>query len=166
VASQPQRTSFEVAGETVEVAYRLTRDGLVAAGHEDVELVSAEPGEVVLAVRGVERRLAVAAHEDAVYVDGDGWSVSLRLLPRFPDPSAAVAAGSLVAPMPGSVVAVHVAAGDRVVTGQRLLVLEAMKMQHPVTAPADGVLTSVDVTVGAQVDSGALLAVIDTTEAP
>jgi propionyl-CoA carboxylase alpha chain len=166
VASQPQRTSFEVAGETVEVAYRLTRDGLVAAGHEGVELVSASPGEVVLAVRGVERRLAVAAHADAVYVDGDGWSVSLRLLPRFPDPSAAVAAGSLVAPMPGSVVAVHVAAGDRVVTGQRLLVLEAMKMQHPVTAPADGVLTSVDVTVGAQVDSGALLAVIDTTEAP
>jgi len=112
-------------------------------------------------VDGVERRLRVAAHGDDVRVDGDGWSVALRVLPRFPDPSAAVAAGSLVAPMPGSVVAVDVAPGDRVVAGQRLLVLEAMKMQHPVTAPADGAVTSVDVSVGDQVGAGAVLAVLE-----
>ncbi|GAA4304142.1 biotin carboxylase N-terminal domain-containing protein [Klenkia terrae] len=155
VVSQPQRTAFE----TAEVSYRLTRDGL--QGPEGVELVSAEPHEVVLTVHGVERRLSVAVHGDDVWVDGDGWSVPLRVLPRFPDPSAAVAAGSLVAPMPGSVVAVHVSVGDRVTAGQRLLVLEAMKMQHPVTAPADGVVTSVDVVVGAQVEAGAVLTVLE-----
>jgi propionyl-CoA carboxylase alpha chain len=155
VPSQLQRTAFE----TGEVSYRLTRDGLV--GHPGVELVSAAPDEVVLAVDGVERRLAVAVHGDDLFVDGDGWAVALRALPRFPDPSAAVAAGSLVAPMPGSVVAVHVAAGDRVTAGQRLLVLEAMKMQHPVTAPADGVVVSVDVVVGAQVEAGAVLTVLE-----
>jgi len=155
VPSQLQRTAFE----TGEVSYRLTRDGLV--GHPGVELVSAAPDEVVLAVDGVERRLAVAVHGDDLFVDGDGWAVALRALPRFPDPSAAVAAGSLVAPMPGSVVAVHVAAGDRVTAGQRLLVLEAMKMQHPVTAPADGVVVSVDVAVGAQVEAGAVLTVLE-----
>ena len=45
-------------------------------------------------------------------VEGDGWAVALRALPRFPDAAAAVAEGSLVAPMPGTVVAVHVAEGD------------------------------------------------------
>ncbi len=63
--------------------------------------------------------------------------------------------------MPGSVVAVDVAPGDRVTAGQRLLVLEAMKMQHPVTAPADGAVTSVDVSVGDQVGAGAVLAVLE-----
>ncbi|GHE08745.1 ATP-binding protein [Klenkia taihuensis] len=159
VPSQLQRAAFAHGEETVEVGYRLTRDGL--AGVPGTALVSATPKAVVLAVDGVERRLRVAAYDDDVRVDGDGWSVALRLLPRFPDPSAAVAAGSLVAPMPGSVVAVHVAPGERVGAGQRLLVLEAMKMQHPVTAPADGVVTSVDVAVGDQVEAGAVLTVLE-----
>jgi propionyl-CoA carboxylase alpha chain len=87
--------------------------------------------------------------------------VALRALPRFPDAVAAVAAGSLVAPMPGTVTAVHVATGDRVAAGRPLLVLEAMKMQHPVVAGTSGVVRSVDVVPGAQVDAGAVLAVIE-----
>jgi propionyl-CoA carboxylase alpha chain len=164
VPFQPQRTAFEVAGETVEVGYRHSRDGLVVDGRDDVVLVSASPDEVVLEVAGVERRLTVTAADDVVDVDGDGWSVALRVLPRFPDPADTVAEGSLVAPMPGAVVAVHVAEGDVVTAGQPLLVLEAMKMQHPVVAPAAGVVRSLDVQVGAQVDAGAVLTVIEPTE--
>jgi propionyl-CoA carboxylase alpha chain len=63
--------------------------------------------------------------------------------------------------MPGTVIAVHVAAGEPVAAGQPLLVLEAMKMQHPVVAPAAGVVGSLDVVVGAQVEAGAVLAVIE-----
>jgi acyl-CoA carboxylase subunit alpha len=103
---------------------------------------------------------------DAVDVDGPGWSVSLRVLPRFPDAAAAVAEGSLVAPMPGAVVAVSVAAGDVVTAGQQLLVLEAMKMQHPVVAPTAGIVRSLEVAVGTQVEAGAVLAVIEPTEEP
>jgi propionyl-CoA carboxylase alpha chain len=77
-----------------------------------------------------------------------------------------VAEGSLVAPMPGTVTAVHVAAGDAVTAGQPLLVLEAMKMQHPVVATATGVIRSLDAVLGAQVDAGAVLAVIEPTEEP
>ena len=58
--------------------------------------------------------------------------MTLTVLPRFPEPDAAEAAGSLVAPMPGAVLRVVVAAGDDVVAGQLLVVLEAMKMEHQV----------------------------------
>ena len=160
VPSQPQRVAFALGDETLDVEYRLTRDGLLT--HlPGLRLVSATPDEVVVELAGVEHRLAVAVDGDLVDVDGDGWAVALRELPRFPDAAAVMAQGSLVAPMPGTVVAVHVAAGDRVAAGQPLLVLEAMKMQHPVVAPADGVVGSVDATVGAQVEAGAVLAVIE-----
>jgi len=164
VPSQSERVSFEAAGRRVEVGYRVTRGGLRLEGRDDVVLASATPDEVVLEVAGVEHRLAVRLDGDLADIDGDGWSVGLRVLPRFPDAAAAIAEGSLVAPMPGAVVAVDVAAGDQVMAGQRLLVLEAMKMQHPVVAPTAGVVRSLDVEVGAQVDAGAVLAVIEPTE--
>jgi acetyl/propionyl-CoA carboxylase alpha subunit len=66
----------------------------------------------------------------------------------------------LTAPMPGSILRVEVAAGDRVAARQPLLVLEAMKMEHPLLAPIDGVVESVAVEVGATVQAGdALLAI-------
>jgi propionyl-CoA carboxylase alpha chain len=161
VLSQFERAAFDRAGETVEVGYRHTRSGLLVEARDDVVLVSATPEEVVLEVSGVEHRLAVTIAGEAVDVDGDGWAMSLTELPRFPDASAHVAAGSLVAPMPGTVTAVHVAVGDEVSAGQPLLVLEAMKMQHPVVAGTAGVVRSLDVVPGAQVDAGSVLAVIE-----
>jgi propionyl-CoA carboxylase alpha chain len=162
VPSQFARAAFEVSGRTVEVGYRSTRGGLLVEGRDDVVLVSAAPDEVVLEVDGVERRFRTFGADGAdVVVEGDGWAVELRALPRFPDAAASVAEGSLVAPMPGTVTAVHVAVGDAVTAGQRLLVLEAMKMQHPVVAGASGVVRSVDVVPGAQVDAGTVLAVIE-----
>jgi propionyl-CoA carboxylase alpha chain len=63
--------------------------------------------------------------------------------------------------MPGTVVRVSVEAGDRVEAGDTVLVLEAMKMQHTVTAPTGGVVTEIDVRPGAQVAAGEVLAVVD-----
>ena len=63
--------------------------------------------------------------------------------------------------MPGTVTAVHVTVGDEVTAGQQLLVLEAMKMQHPVVAGTSGVVRSLDVVPGAQLDAGTVLAVIE-----
>jgi propionyl-CoA carboxylase alpha chain len=62
--------------------------------------------------------------------------------------------------MPGSVLRVEVEAGDRVTKGQPVLVLEAMKMEHRIAAPADGVVSGVHVEKGQQVDAGAVLAII------
>jgi pyruvate carboxylase subunit A/propionyl-CoA carboxylase alpha chain len=90
--------------------------------------------------------------------------VQFVLEPRFPDPDAAVALGSLLAPMPGTVLRVGATVGDRVAAGQPLIWMEAMKMEHTVTAPSDGVLVELNVEPGAQVDVGAVLARVDNPE--
>jgi 3-methylcrotonyl-CoA carboxylase alpha subunit len=73
--------------------------------------------------------------------------------------------GTIKAPMHGKVVAVFVAAGDRVERGQRLAVVEAMKMEHVLTAPAGGEIAEVTAEAGAQVVEGARLMVVKIDEA-
>ncbi|MFY9920029.1 MAG: acetyl-CoA carboxylase biotin carboxyl carrier protein subunit, partial [Mycobacterium sp.] len=116
---------------------------------------------VVLAVDGVDRPFDVARYGDDVFVDSTLGPVQLVALPRFPDPTAALAHGSLLAPMPGSVLRVGAAVGDAVTAGQPLIWLEAMKMEHTVVAPGDGVLVELNVEPGQQVEVGAVLARVD-----
>jgi 3-methylcrotonyl-CoA carboxylase alpha subunit len=66
--------------------------------------------------------------------------------------------------MPGRIIAVEVAAGDSVTRGQKLLTLEAMKMEHSLTAPFDGVVAELNAEVGAQVQVEALLVRIEMVE--
>ncbi|WP_410618814.1 acetyl/propionyl/methylcrotonyl-CoA carboxylase subunit alpha [Amycolatopsis sp. cmx-8-4] len=159
VRSAGQRKVFSIGDREYEVVYTLGRDGLRAEGY-DAELVGAEPGRVVLDVAGVRRTFDVARHDGVSYVDSALGSVALTAAPRFADPDAALAAGSLVAPMPGTVVRLAVQAGDPVKAGDPLLWLEAMKMEHRIAAPADGVVTELPVTVGQQVEVGTILAVV------
>ncbi|GLY41947.1 acetyl/propionyl-CoA carboxylase subuit alpha [Amycolatopsis sp. NBRC 101858] len=163
VRSAGQRKVFSVSDREYEVVYSLTRDGLKAEGH-DVELVTAGPGRVVLDVAGVRRTFDVARYDGVSYVDSALGSVALTAAPRFADPDAALAAGSLVAPMPGTVVRLAVQAGDPVKAGDPLLWLEAMKMEHRIAAPADGVVAELPVTVGQQVEVGTILAVVGEAE--
>ena len=74
---------------------------------------------------------------------------------------AAAADGAIVAPMPGKVTSVEVAAGEAVTKGQRLLTLEAMKMEHGLVAPFDGVVAQLNATAGSQVQVDAVLAKIE-----
>jgi acetyl/propionyl-CoA carboxylase alpha subunit len=147
------------------VEYRFNRTGLVLAGDEPVQLVSTAPDEVVLAdADGVACRFAVARYGTDVYVDSSRGPVHLDVLPRFPEPGSSLAKGSLVAPMPGNVIRLGAQVGDTVTAGQPLIWLEAMKMEHSITAPADGVLSSLDVTTGQQVEVGAVLARVEAPE--
>ncbi|MFD8520366.1 acetyl/propionyl/methylcrotonyl-CoA carboxylase subunit alpha [Streptomyces capillispiralis] len=153
--SLPQTKRYELAGEEHEVRYRHTRDGLAADG---VRVVHADAGLVVLDVDGVRRRFEVSRYGDRVYVG----ATALTALPRFPDPAAQHAPGSLLAPMPGTVVRIAegLAEGARVEAGQPLLWLEAMKMQHRITAPATGTLSALHAVTGQQVEPGTVLAVV------
>ncbi|MFC6287183.1 acetyl/propionyl/methylcrotonyl-CoA carboxylase subunit alpha [Nocardioides sp. GCM10027113] len=164
VVSQPHTTRFAVGDDEVEVAWFGGRDGYTVDGCEVVGVVSTSSTSdwaVTLEAGGVRTTYEVALAQDRVDVDSAQGHVSLRLLPRFTDPADAVASGSLLAPMPGTVVSVAVAAGDEVAAGQQVLVLEAMKMQHTVSAPHAGVVAQIDVEPGRQVAAGEVLAVVE-----
>ncbi|KDN80848.1 hypothetical protein KCH_73380 [Kitasatospora cheerisanensis KCTC 2395] len=159
--SQPQHKRYRTAdGAELDVRYRLTRDGLRAEDHPDVELLGSTPESVDLAVGPLRRRYRIARYGDQVHVDGPTEHHTLTVLDRFPDPAAQLAPGTLLAPMPGTVVRIAAEPGRHVTAGQPLLWLEAMKMEHQVTAPADGVLTELPATVGQQVETGTVLAVV------
>ena len=72
--------------------------------------------------------------------------------------------GDSIAPIPGKVIAVDVSEGDTVTAGQRLMVLEAMKMEHALTAPFDGTIRDLAAAAGSQVQVEALLCVVDPNE--
>ena len=158
VRAAPPRVAyrgFEVVGATVN-----------GASPGDVRVHRATATEVDLEVDGVRRifsvhRISRVHDADLVYVDGGGAWSALVEEPRFGDPAPTMQAGSLLAPMPGTVVEVLAAAGDQVRSGQPLLVLEAMKMRQRIAAPGDGTLTELRVEVGRQVDTGAVLAILE-----
>ncbi|MFO0724408.1 MAG: acetyl-CoA carboxylase biotin carboxylase subunit [Myxococcota bacterium] len=108
----------------------------------------------------VETRV-VALRGARAWVSGRGGRCfAIDLAPRFPEKAAAHQVGEAVAPMPGKIVLVPVKVGDTVRRGDTLVVLEAMKMEHPVRAPEDGVVESLAAAVGAQVEAEAVLAVV------
>jgi acetyl/propionyl-CoA carboxylase alpha subunit len=169
-ATHGQRTEFGHGEETLLVEYHLDRGGQLAALMVDgrpidgARLLGATAAEAVVEIGGVRRTYRVRRSGEGVHVSGPAGQLDLRELPRYPDPSAQAAAGSLLAPMPGSVIRVDVAEGDSVTAGQPLLVLEAMKMEHEIVAPTDGTVAALGVGVGDQVDAGALLAAIEARE--
>jgi acetyl/propionyl-CoA carboxylase alpha subunit len=165
VRSQDQHAAYLIDGEQHEVSYRLDAGGLrVTVDGRPLPgagLGAARPDHVELTAGGIARQFSVHRVGGTVYVDSPLGSAVLTEAERFPEPGALAVAGSLLAPMPGTVVRVAVAAGDAVVTGAPLVVLEAMKMEHVVSAPADGIVTEVAVRAGQAVDAGAELARVE-----
>lgn len=90
-------------------------------------------------------------------IDGGGERLMMRLARTDGGGAGAASDGAILSPMPGKVISVDVAAGQSVTKGQKLLVLEAMKMEHALTAPFDGVVAELNAVAGAQVQVEALL---------
>jgi propionyl-CoA carboxylase alpha chain len=158
VPSQPRTRRLRLGDEELVVEYRAEGGRLVS---DLADVAVAEPDHVSLVVDGLTETYRIAVGDGAVDVDGPGGSVSFDVVPTFVDPADVVAEGSLLAPMPASVVQVGVEAGQEVAKGDVVVVLEAMKMQHTITAPTDGVVAELAVAAGQQVESGAVLAVIE-----
>jgi propionyl-CoA carboxylase alpha chain len=159
-----QSIELRTAGRTLLVAYRLGREQhLTVDGHPlDGQVLAAGPTQVTCSVDGVTVTHRVVVDGATVHVDGADGAVTFEVVPRFADPADAThAAGSLVAPMPGSITRLAVAVGDEVDAGQVLVALEAMKMEHQVRAPAAGRVVEVHVRVGDQVEGGHPLLVLE-----
>ncbi|MEW1890636.1 biotin carboxylase N-terminal domain-containing protein [Streptomyces sp. NPDC085659] len=167
--SQPQlrRYRSEPDGGEHEITYRPTREGL-STGTDGIRVVSAGRARVTLEHDGVTRHFDVFPDDGTVYVDTASGAYTFTALPRFTDPADRTEPGSLLAPMPGTVVrlADGLAEGAAVVAGQPLIWLEAMKMEHRILAPASGTLTALHAAPGLQVEVGALLAVVTESADP
>jgi len=100
----------------------------------------------------------------SAFVSGQGQAWLLTPWRKDGMSGGAASSGSILAPMPGMVIAVAVAAGDKVTKGQKLLTLEAMKMEHSLTAPFDGVVAELNAATGTQVQVEALLVRIEASE--
>ncbi|WP_344603789.1 biotin carboxylase N-terminal domain-containing protein [Sporichthya brevicatena] len=122
--------------------------------------VGAEVAEWTVARRGPARDIDA----DEVVVRGGGRAIALGVAPRFRTGRHDTAAAGPVSSLPGTVVEVRVAEGETVAAGAVLAVVEAMKMQHPITAPYDAVVTSVLVTPGQAVEAHQLLLELTETE--
>ncbi|WP_061933578.1 biotin carboxylase N-terminal domain-containing protein [Aureimonas sp. AU22] len=106
-----------------------------------------------------KRHPAVAIAGGVAFLDGEAW-------PFGPRRSAGAGTqsegdGAILSPMPGTVIAVHVGEGQSVAKGEKLMVLEAMKMEQALVAPFSGIVTALKVAQGAQVPEGTLLARIE-----
>ncbi|MGV0577856.1 biotin carboxylase N-terminal domain-containing protein [Mycolicibacterium elephantis] len=115
-------------------------------------------------VDGVTRVLQVVADGDLagdagarVWVNGGEGQVAMTVEPRFVVSSIDSVVGGPTSPMPGTVQSVHVSEGQRVSAGERLVVVEAMKMEHVIRASADAVVTKVHIEAGQAVAAGSLL---------
>jgi 3-methylcrotonyl-CoA carboxylase alpha subunit len=156
---------FEMGGETVDVAIRHGRDGLAvelpdatvpASGTLDAD------GRIAATIDGVRvtGRAIFAADAVTVFLAGEEYRLD-TIDPLTPSSGRGGSAGHLMAPMPGTVIAVSVAAGDAVKKGAHLVVVEAMKMEHTIAAPRDGIIAKVAVAVGDLVAEGAELVALE-----
>ena len=161
----PERIQLAHRDEAITVHYRARRDGSFVIGEvadEGSALVhSWSPSRLDIEYNGSRRVLQTTRHGDHIHLTGGGGGITFQLVPRFSVPQPEVPGGAIAAPMPGKVIALHVDERDSVVAGQVVAVIEAMKMENHLRAPADGTVIEILIAVGDQVEKDALLMVID-----
>ena len=163
-----QDVAFLVGDQRVEVRYVAEPDGrfmVECGGHSGlVGCADWSPSAIALEIDGVRRRFQVAVDGDATYLHGPLGGAMLVEQPRFPSRGGDELGGGCLAPMPGIVRQVLVQPGDRVEKGTVMVVLEAMKMEHPLVANGPATVTAVRVEVGQMVDPDAVMVVLEAVE--
>jgi len=117
-------------------------------------------GWIDLEHEAVQARFVVHELDTVTYVNGLGWQTRHAHTPRFASAEVSATARGTTAPLPGTVRAVLVSAGERVSAGQSLVVLDAMKIEHHIAAEADGEVVDVRVQPGERVDAHQVLVVL------
>ena len=183
VALSPSLKDWASAGKLASrFAYTLEEQSaefrVVALGHETyrveesaathtIEVVDDKSGAAHILIDGVQKSLSYFAKDQSrIDLAIEGHSVVLdNLLSRAKAAGDAALSGHVRAPMHGNILRLHVAVGDRVAEGQKLAVLEAMKMEHEINATVAGVVTAVNAAAGDQVPANTLIVEIEKADA-
>jgi len=165
-----QKLVLEHAGQSVTVLYRSLRDDRFRFEPTDeaeaalARIHACCESRIDAEIDGHRVSARVTRTGDRLIVQGPNGDLTFTEQPRFALPSAAQTAGGFVAQMPGKVLDLRVELGDRVNVGDTVIVLEAMKMEHPIRAGESGIVTDIRVSEGEQVEAGALLLVVEPAE--
>ncbi len=158
----PQEVVLRFRGERIPVRYRRERDGRFRFEEGPrARLHEATEGRVDAEIDGLRTRARITREGPLALVQMPAGDLEFEIEPRFEVPGEEVVVGGFRAPMPGRVLEVRVGVGTRVRVGEVLVVLEAMKMEHPIRAPEAGVVAELRVAKGDQVEAGTLLLVVE-----
>ncbi|HYW56219.1 MAG TPA: acetyl/propionyl/methylcrotonyl-CoA carboxylase subunit alpha [Polaromonas sp.] len=156
-----RRFEFEFHGETAQAELSYLHDGalqLAAGGVSGLLTFARGGGAVTLGFGALRLAATIYRRGEVVHVFAQRGATQITVIDRLAHAGESHGeAGRLTAPMPGKVVSFSVKAGDKVEKGQALAVMEAMKMEHTIAAPADGVVQELLYAPGDQVAEGAEL---------
>jgi len=153
--------TFVLDGEEIFVEYKLINKNKFLVFNSEVEVVNIDDKYIDLVFDGVRVKSRISEDAEFILVHIPSGDVSFEVKPRFSMPGLEVQAGGLVAPMPGKVVDLKVKKGSKVKSGETLVILEAMKMEHSIKASEDGVISDIFIKENDQVENGAVLMVVD-----
>ena len=153
--------TFLLDGEEIFVEYKLINKNKFLVFNSEVEVVNIDDKYIDLVFDGVRVKSRISEDAEFILVHIPSGDVSFEVKPRFSMPGLEVQAGGLVAPMPGKVVDLKVKKGSKVKSGETLVILEAMKMEHSIKASEDGVISDIFIKENDQVENGAVLMVVD-----
>ncbi len=138
----------------------------VGADNHHLVVTDIDDNAMTLEVDGLSHRYHFHSEAPAtLYLASDSLSMMLADSTRIPpEAEEAAGGGTITAPMHGQLLSIDVAAGDAVTKGQRIAVLEAMKMQHELIAPGDGAVVDVMAVAGKQIGAGDLIMMLELEE--
>ena len=156
-----QRIKLLILKNEIEVKYQLKRNGLFEVMGTSCNIHAVDESGIDVEIGSHRFFAQVTRAGNQILINMPFGDLDAIILPRFTEPGNEVPEGGLVAPMPGKVIEVKVKKGDKVKTGDTLIIIEAMKMEHAIKATAPGKVTKLMVALNQQVDNGATLLVLD-----
>ncbi len=156
-AASPWDSLSGAIGFRANAPARITQSLVVDGVHHIARMLNEDDHPMTRLIGLSATRVIAFENGSAFDVSAFGWGGAA--------PGGVAADGALRAPMPGKVVATPARPGDKVARGQAVVVLEAMKMEHALVAPFDGVVAEIGVAVGDQVTADTVLAVVKAPDA-
>ena len=156
-----QRVKLLFVEDEIEVKYKLNRDNLYEVMGSTCEIYHCDSAGIDMAIDSLRFYSHVTMVGSEILINMPFGDIDTSVLPRFLEPGNDVPEGGLIAPMPGKVIDVKVKKGSKVKTGDTLVIIEAMKMEHSIKATETGKIAKVMIQLNDQVDNGATLLVLE-----
>jgi len=156
-----QRVKLLFAKDEIEVKYKLNRDNLYEVLGSTCEIYHCDSAGIDMAIDSQRFYSHITKVGSEILINMPFGDIDASVLPRFLEPGNDVPEGGLIAPMPGKVIDVKVKKGSKVKTGDTLVIIEAMKMEHSIKATETGKIAKVMIQLNDQVDNGATLLVLE-----